>query len=78
MNPDQRQKLRTLIDEWYQLILDGKPGAAVAAKKLAVLAHAHPSDYARLACSALEDAGLGLAERAEAGSQKSAGDKDGA
>ena len=59
MNPQQRLQLRQLIDQWYQLIVDGKPGAAVAARKLAALANALPSGYSAVALQALIDAGLG-------------------
>ena len=59
MNPQQRLQLRQLIDQWYQLILDGKPGAAIAARKLAALANARPSGYSAIALQALVDAGFG-------------------
>ena len=66
MNSDQRTQLRQLIEEWYQLIVDGKPGAAVAAKKLAALANAHPKDYVAVAQQALLEAGLGADKQADA------------
>lgn len=65
MDQEQRRQLRQLIDEWYQLIVDGKPGAAAAAKKLVVLARADPKDYARLARKALSEAGLGIQKESD-------------
>lgn len=58
MDKEDRRQIDCLINEWYRQIVDGKPGAAVAARKLTLLASAGPDDFARVALRALREAGL--------------------